>query len=369
MKKMLVLGCTGSIGSQSLDIARHMRDDFKVVGLTAGHDRQALSRLCAEFGCRGSLFADEGTEGLRRLVGSCGADIAVNGIAGAAGLRPSAIVLEAGMDLALANKETVVMAWPLVEALAGRHGGAIIPVDSEHSAVFNLLRQAGKENVAQIVITASGGPFREYSDEQLKAVTVEQALRHPTWSMGRKITIDSATLANKGLEVIEACRLFRMPADRVKVVVHPQSLVHSLVRTRDGMLYAQVSNPDMRRPILGALTWPENRENYLDEFDLSGQEMSFYPPRPESFPMLPLAYRCAEAGNSYPIAFNAANEVAVAAFLDGRCAFTDIPRIVGGCLEADWSAAPDSLGAVLEMDALARNKAEEEFVKLLGGGA
>ncbi len=367
MKKLLVLGCTGSIGSQSLDIARNMKDDFKVVGLTAGHDKEGLEKLCKEFNCPGSLFSDDGIEGIKKLVENCGADIAVNGIAGAAGLRPSSIVLEQGMDLALANKETVVMAWPLIKALAQKHGSAIIPVDSEHSAIFNLIHQSGKENIAQVIITASGGPFREYSDEQLKSVSVEQALQHPTWNMGKKITIDSATLANKGLEVIEACRLFDMPTERVKVVVHPQSLIHSLVRTRDGMLYAQISNPDMRHPILGALSWPENKENYLSEFDLAGQSMTFYPPRLDSFPMLSLAYECAKAGKSYTIAFNAANEFAVAAFLDRKCGFMDIPKIVKGCLDTDWSTEADSLDSVFEIDTQARNIAGKQFVKMKGG--
>ncbi|MBQ9537846.1 MAG: 1-deoxy-D-xylulose-5-phosphate reductoisomerase [Treponema sp.] len=367
MKKILVLGCTGSIGSQTLDIARRMKEDFKVVGLSAGHDSASLERLCGEFSCPGSLFSTDGMDGIRKLVSSCGADIAVNGIAGAAGLEPSAIVLGAGMDLALANKETVVMAWPLISSLAKKNACSIIPVDSEHSAVFNLIDQSGKDNIAQIIITASGGPFRDYTDEQLKAVTVEQALCHPTWNMGKKITIDSATLANKGLEVIEACRLFDMPPDRVKVVVHPQSLVHSLVRTRDGMLYAQISNPDMRHPILGALLWPENRENYLKEFDLAGSTMTFYPPRMDSFPMLSLAYSCAKSGKSYTIAFNAANEVAVAAFLEKKCSFTDIARIVEDTLQEDWSAEAESFDAVNEADKIARNKAASSLVKMAGG--
>lgn len=369
MKKLLVLGCTGSIGSQTLDIARNMKDDFTVVGITAGHRRDELEKLCKEFGCPGSLYEDEGIEGLQKLAESCGADIAVNGIAGAAGLRPSAIVLEAGMNLALANKETVVMAWPLIQALAKKKGRSIIPVDSEHSAVFNLIHQSGKDNISQIVITASGGPFREYTDAQLESVTVEQALHHPTWNMGPKITIDSATLANKGLEVIEACRLFDMPTERVKVVVHPQSLIHSLVRTKDGMLYAQISNPDMRHPILGALTWPVNKENYLAEFDLAGHTMTFYPPRMDSFPMLRLAYSCAKAGKSYTTAFNAANEVAVAAFVARKCSFMDIPRIVGRCLESDWSQEAGSLEDVFEMDAKARNEAESKVVKIAGGSS
>ena len=253
MKKILVLGCTGSIGSQTVDIVRNMKDQFSICGLAVGNNKEKLNSLCKEFNCKGAVFAEDGIEGIRSLVESCDADIAVNGIAGSAGLEPSLIVLENGIDLALANKETVVMAWDLVKSTAEKYNAKIIPVDSEHSAIFNLTQKIGIENISQIVITASGGPFRDFTKEQLENVTVEQALHHPTWNMGKKITIDSATLANKGLEVIEACRLFNQPAKNIKVVVHPQSLVHSLVRTKDGMLYAQISNPDMRHPIFGAL--------------------------------------------------------------------------------------------------------------------
>ena len=235
-------------------------------------------------------------------------------------------------------------------------------MDSEHSAVFNLIHQSRKENIDEIVITASGGPFREYTDEQLKTVSVEQALKHPTWNMGKKITIDSATLANKGLEVIEACRLFDMPAEKVKVVVHPQSLIHSLVRTNDGMLYAQISNPDMRHPIFGALVWPEIAHNYLEPFNLAGHEMTFYPPRFDAFPMLSLAYECAKKNKSYTIAYNAANEIAVAAFIDKKCGFTDIPKIVEKVLEKDWSQEADSLDTIFAIDQKARNIAQELIV-------
>ncbi len=358
-KRILVLGCTGSIGSQTLDIVRNMNSKFEICGLSCFSKKDKLDSLCKEFNCAGTLFCEDGIEGIKKLIKNSGADIAVNGIAGAAGLEPSVLVLENKINLALANKETVVMAWSLIEKLAVQNGVNIIPVDSEHSAVFNLINQCKKENIDEIVITASGGPFRNFSDEELKSVTVEQALHHPTWNMGPKITIDSSTLANKGLEVIEACRLFKLPASKVKVLVHPQSLVHSLVRTNDGMLYAQISNPDMRHPILSALTWPENTNNYLEKFDLFDKEMSFFKPRLNSFPMLKYAYTCAEKNASYTIAFNAANEVAVSAFLNKRCSYMQIAEIVKNTIEMDWSEEPDSLKKVFEADKKARNEASK----------
>ncbi len=367
MKKILVLGCTGSIGSQTLDIIRHQKEDFCVAGLSAGHNEAGLAVLCAEFHCNGTLFARDGIAGIKALIESCGADMAVNGIAGAAGLEPSVLVLQQGMDLALANKETVVMAWPVVKAIAEKHHAHIIPVDSEHSAIFSLIQQCGAANIQELVITASGGPFRTYSDEQLRQVTVAQALQHPTWNMGKKITIDSASLANKGLEVIEATRLFDMPPERVKVVVHPQSLIHSLVRTNDGMLYAQISNPDMRHPIISALSWPKNEQNYLEPFELAGHEMSFYPPRLSSFPLLQYAYDCAAKGACYTIAFNAANEVAVQAFLEKRCSFPSLATIVHETLQGDWSTPADSLEKIWDADAKARNKAASLLVFSSGG--
>ena len=353
-KRVLVLGCTGSIGSQTLDIISHMSDRFSVCGLAAGSSKDKLSLLCKQFNCKGTLFSEDGIDGIKQLVETCGADIAVNGIAGSAGLEPSLIVLQNGIDLALANKETVVMAWPLVQKLATVNNVHIVPVDSEHSAIFNLVQKIGSSNISELIITASGGPFRTYTKEQLSSVTVEQALHHPTWNMGPKITVDSATLANKGLEVIEACRLFNFPASSVKVVVHPQSLVHSLVRTRDGMLYAQISNPDMRHPIFGALVWPEYVSNYLEPFDLAGHEMTFFPPRMDDFPLLSYAFMCAEKGNSYTIAFNAANEIAVHAFLEHTCSFTCISKCVQFVLQNDWSIVPDTLDEVLTQDKKAR---------------
>ena len=363
-KRVLVLGCTGSIGSQTLDIIRNMSRDFEVAGLSVGHNEAKLNELCSEFNCKGTVFSKDGIKGIKNLIESSNADIAVNGIAGSAGLEPSVLVLEHGMDLALANKETVVMAWDLVKKIAEEHNASIIPVDSEHSAIFNLTQKIGSNNLSEIVITASGGPFRTYTKEQLEHVTVEQALNHPTWNMGKKITIDSSTLANKGLEVIEACRLFDFPSSKVKVVVHPQSLIHSLVRTKDGMLYAQISNPDMRHPIYGALVWPEYKENYLEPFDLAGNEMTFYPPRIDDFPLLKMAYECASKGNSYTIAFNAANEVAALAFLDKKIGYMDISRVTQKVLVEDWSMLPDTLKKVYDMDAKARRLAEEAVMSL-----
>ncbi len=358
MKKILVLGCTGSIGRQTIDVVRNMNEDFSICGLVAGHNKTELDALCSEFNCQGVLFSRDGRARIKTLVETCGADIAVNGIAGAAGLEPSIFVLENGIDLALANKESVVMAWDLIKAISKRTNAKILPVDSEHSAIFSLLQQCKNENVSSIIITASGGPFRTFTQEQLKNVNLEQALKHPTWAMGNKITIDSASLANKGLEVIEACRLFSMPTENVKVVVHPQSLVHSLVQTKDGMLYAQISEPDMRHPILTALTWPKIAENYLKKFDLFDCEMNFFAPRYEDFPLLSLAYKCAKEMNSYPIAFNAANEVAVSAFLQKKCSFLQISEIVCAVLQNDWSKKAESLESILDSDKMARIKAE-----------
>ena len=250
------------------------------------------------------------------------------------------------------------MAWHLIKETAEKHGCAIIPVDSEHSAIFNLIHQAGKENVSEIVITASGGPFRTLSSGELENVTVEQALAHPTWKMGKKITVDSATLANKGLEVIEAARLFELPSEKIKVLVHPQSIIHSLVRTNDGMLYAQLSEPDMQHPIFSALTWPENKAGHLQPFDLFDKTLTFFHPRIKDFPMLEYAFEAARNGKSYSIAYNAANEIAVQAFLDKKIGFTAISRIVRTVLDKDWTLLPAGFDDVFAQDEKTRKLAE-----------
>lgn len=359
MKKVLVLGSTGSIGTSTLDIIRNMPEDFKVAGITANSNKAKLNTLASEFNCPFSLTSEEGTDGIQRLIDETKPDIVVNGIAGSAGLLPSKIVLDNKISLALANKETVVMAWPLIKSLANHNSTNIIPVDSEHSAIFCLINQCKKNNIDEIIITASGGPFRNYSKEQLQSVTLQDALKHPTWNMGQKITIDSATLANKGLEVIEATRLFDIDTHHVKVVVHPQSLVHSLVRTNDGMLYAQISDPDMKHPIFQSLVFPENKKNYLKPFNLFDHEMNFYKPRIDDFPMLKYAYDAAQKNGGYTIAFNAANEIAVDAFLKSKINFLDISKVTEKVLSKDFTLTPNDFNDVFEIDNMARSYAKE----------
>jgi 1-deoxy-D-xylulose-5-phosphate reductoisomerase len=358
MKKLLVLGSTGSIGTSTLDIVRGMKDSFSVVGLSANRNAEKLSALSREFTCQSTLTEKDGIAGIERLIEETTPDIVINGIAGSAGLQPSILVLNHGIDLALANKETIVMAAPLVQSLAEKNGCRILPVDSEHSAIFNLTERFGSENIEQIILTASGGPFRQLSKDKLPAVTPADALKHPTWNMGSKITIDSASLANKGLEVIEACCLFHMPPEKIQVVVHPQSLVHSLVRTRDGVLYGQISNPDMKHPILSALCWPDVIPNFIDKFDLFEHTMTFYRPRFEDFPMLQLAYAAAGKKGAYTIAYNAADEIAAEAFLMQKIKFTEIPHITETVLQQDWQREPANLEEILFMHEKAKIAAE-----------
>jgi len=356
-KKILVLGATGSIGSSCIDIIRHNRDLFTIAGLSAHRDRNGLGTLATEFGVKKTVLSGEaGTAALLSLIRETEADIVVNGIAGASGLEPSIAALESGKDLALANKETIVMAGLLIRSLAEKTGKKILPIDSEHSAVFNLINVYGKDSVSEIILTASGGPFRTWDKARLASITTADALNHPTWSMGPKITIDSASLANKGLEVIEACRLFDMSADQVKVVVHPQSLVHSFIRTNDGVLYAQISKPDMRHPILSALTWPEYRPNHLAHLTFDKlSTMQFEPPRYDDFPLLGLAYRAAGLAGGYTIAYNAANEIAVEAFLEGGISFPALAEVTAEVLERDWSREPAGFEEVFAIDREARD--------------
>ena len=362
MKRILVLGCTGSIGTNTLDIVNNMSSDFCVCGLQAHSNKDKLAKLAADYNCPSLLTCeDNSAEAFQKLIDESKPDIVVNGIAGAAGLIPSKVVLENGIDLALANKETIVMAGPLIKDLAHNKGARLLPVDSEHSAIFNLTQRIGMQNISKIVITASGGPFRTYTKEQLENVTLEQALKHPTWNMGKKITIDSSTLANKGLEVIEAAFLFDVTADQIEVVVHPQSLIHSLVRTNDGELYAQISEPDMKHPILCALNWPDNKACYMETFDLFDKEMTFYKPRMDDFPLLSYAFECVKQGKCYPIVFNAANEVAVNAFIDKKINYSTISRIVRTVLDYDWNTNLDSFETVYEADKKARSLAMEQL--------
>jgi 1-deoxy-D-xylulose-5-phosphate reductoisomerase len=348
-KRVAVLGATGSIGKQTQDILRQQKDRFEPVLFTAHTNIEELLSLKKEFpGARIALSDDEaafdgtafpsaaggevvnylGKQGLLDAIAAARADIAVNGITGAAGLLPSEAVLNAGSDLALANKETIVMAGHLIFALAQKNNARIIPVDSEHAALLKLIEAHGKDNVSEIILTASGGPFRDYSMEKLKAVTPREALAHPTWNMGPKITIDSATLANKGLEVIEAAVYFSFPPDKISVVIHPQSIVHSMVRLCDGAVYAQMSKPDMRLAIHSALTWPGTERSSFGALSFDSLALNFEKPDFERFPMLALAYKTLKGSPLLPVLYNAANEAAVEAFFKGKIGFLDIPRIV-----------------------------------------
>lgn len=365
-KKVLVLGATGSIGSSAIDILKAYPDRYELTGITAHTDAVALQRIKKDFpNCATCLSSISGKKSFLDFIEKSDADIVINGIAGASGLLPSRAALESGKHLALANKETIVMAGPLIRKLAKERGVHILPVDSEHSAVFSLIQAHGAERIKEIILTASGGPFRNYSREELDNVQLSDALNHPTWSMGPKITIDSASLANKGLEVIEACRLFDVPAERVKVVIHPQSLVHSLVRTTDGVLYAQMSPPDMRHPIALALSWPDCLPGNLKELDFSqAVSMDFLPPRHDAFPLLGMAYRAAALSGGYTIAFNAANEIAVEAFIQKKISFTAIAQVTARVMERDWTKEPDSFEEILEIDGCARNYASGEIRSL-----
>jgi 1-deoxy-D-xylulose-5-phosphate reductoisomerase len=369
----MVLGCTGSIGKSTLDVARSLPEDFRVVGLACGRNAEELAAQAREFkpeavavaGLDEMPTATRGLEGRGvrlftgaqaavRMVEEIDADIVVNGISGASGLLPSFAALRSAKDLALANKESMVMAGPLLLAEAQSRGRRILPVDSEHAALFSLLSRLQAAEVAELIITASGGAFRDFSAVELAHVRFRDALRHPTWKMGAKITVDSASMANKGLEVIEAHRLFGIDTARIKVLIHPESRVHSLVRTVDGTLHAEISTPDMRTPIQNALTYPRVRGGAVDWLELAGGCLSFCRVDTDRFRMLGLAYRAATASPAHPIVFNAANELAVEWFMKDTLSFAAIPDVVEDALAREWTAPCDSVGEVLAVDAETR---------------
>ena len=369
-KKVAVLGATGSIGKSTLDVLRNRKELFEPVLFSAHSDSEELLKLKEEF--PGALTAKtqeelpsppgidfQGKQGLLNAIAAAGADITVNGISGAAGLLPSRAVLNAGSDLALANKETAVMAGRLIFALAAEKNVRILPVDSEHTALLKLLEAHGRDNTREIILTASGGPFRNYSMEMLNRVSAREALAHPTWNMGPKITVDSATLANKGLEVIEAAVYFGFPPEKIKVVVHPQSILHSMIRLNDGAVYAQMSKPDMRLVIHDALTWPETVYSPFGVLDFDSLSLDFEKPDFERFPMLALAYDALRGGPSLPAVYNAANEIAVEAFFREKIGFLEIPRIVEYVLSESRSQESETIETVLEQDKKARELAEK----------
>jgi len=371
VSSLVVLGATGSIGLQTLDVADRL--GWEVAGLAARRagdqlaqladrypdapvvavapDPEGHDRFCRKFGRRYS----RGKPSLLEMARQTGS-IVVNGVVGSAGLEASIAALEAGNRLALANKESLVVGGELVMEAARQ--GELIPVDSEHSALYQCLVGEQLPEVSRLVLTASGGPFRGRSREDLARVGVAEALDHPTWSMGPRITIDSATLVNKGLEVIEAHYLFGLGFEKVAVIVHPQSIVHSLVEFVDGSFKAHLGVTDMRIPIQYALTYPERAPLELPDFDLARTDLTFEEVDREVFPALDLAYEAGRQGGTFPAAFNAADEVAVAAFLEGRIAFLDIPAVISEVLENHPSIKASSVEAVIEADRIARRAAE-----------
>ncbi len=375
MKRLLILGSTGSIGTQALDVVERAPEEFELAGLSAGRQWEPLLAQARRHGIRRVAITDldaaaraqeagtdievlAGPEGLVRLVGESGADLVLNAIVGSAGLGPTIVALAEGIDLALANKESLVVGGELVNALAEATGARIIPVDSEHSALHQLVAGERPGSVERLVLTASGGPFRGRSRAQLERVTVAEALAHPTWAMGGKISIDSATLMNKGLEVIEAHLLFGTPYDRIDVVVHPQSLIHALVTLCDGAALAHLGHPDMRVPIAYALHHPERVDVPVRPLDLAEiGSLTFERPDVDAFPCLRLAREAAEAAGTAPCILNAANEVAVQAFLDGDLPFTGIPDVIERALDGVEARPVGHFSDLYRADAAAREHA------------
>jgi 1-deoxy-D-xylulose-5-phosphate reductoisomerase len=338
-------------------------EGFQPVLLHAASNAAGLSAMAAQYPGALAILADGADARLLDALSLCGADVVVNGIAGAAGLRPTLAAVRAGLNTALANKESIVMAGSLVLSAAKAAGAAVIPVDSEHSAIHSLLCAHKSEAPCELLLTASGGPFRTYTRAQLEAVTPAQALAHPTWKMGPKISVDSATMANKGLEVIEASLLFGFPADTIKVIIHPQSVVHSMIRVASGAVYAQLSRPDMRLAIANALSWPAPPAVPFGVLDWQALSLDFELCEPGRFPMLDAARDAAMRGGLYPAAFNAANEVAVSAFLRSRIRFVDIYDVTARTMCKDFEGDAHTLDAIFDADAKARALAAEYIVR------
>ena len=371
MKKISILGSTGSIGTQALDVIAHNQDKFKVTALSCAKSLPLLCRQIEEFSPEAVAVKDEtdakeladkykdlevfwGAEGLKTIASMESCDMVLNSLMGMKGLEPTMAAIESGKDIAFANKETLVAGGQLVMDAVKKHGVAMLPVDSEHSAIFQSLQGNQDNEIRRILLTASGGPFRGYSLEQLEQVSLEQALNHPNWSMGSKITIDSATMMNKGLEVIEARWLFDVPLEKIQVVVHPQSILHSAVEYMDSSVIGQMGNPDMRIPIAYAFSYPERMDlsdvtQPLDLFSLK-EGMSFYPADRSVFKTIDLAYEACREGGSCPVVLNGANEVLVDLFLHGKIRFIDIQNFLIQMMEAHQTKRNLDLETILEED-------------------
>lgn len=379
-RTIALLGSTGSIGQAVLDVARQHPGEIRVSVLAAHSNIDLLAKQVAEFKPEHVGIADESKASeLRERITSSNAtlavgetdiaalakldavDIVVNAIVGAAGLHVSLTAAKAGKQLALANKESLVAGGPLFPPLLKKYGGTILPIDSEHSAIWQCLTSGKPDEIKRIILTASGGPFRALPREQFETITIEMALNHPTWKMGKKITIDSATLVNKGLEVIEACMLFSLPPEKISVLIHPQSIIHSMVEFVDSSMIAQLSSPDMRLPIQYALFWPQRKRSDYGQLDLETlRSLTFGQPDYEKFPALALAFEAARSGGTAPAVYNAANEVAVAAFLEGAISFTRIADIVKMAVDEVPLVSEPSLNDILDADRQARQIAQQK---------
>ena len=378
MKRTLsILGATGSIGGSTLDLIERHPDKFEVVALTAASRVAELADAARRTGARFAVIDDPAllSELEQRLAGTkccaatgrdalieaaTSADLIMAAIVGCAGLKPVMAAVEAGKTVALANKEALVTAGDLMIDSAKRNGATILPVDSEHNAIFQCLAGSSSKEVARLILTASGGPFRDRSLAEMRAMSPERAVAHPNWTMGAKISVDSATMMNKGLELIEAHHLFALPSDCIDILVHPQSVIHSMVEYIDGSVLAQLGSPDMRIPIAHALAWPERIDSGAATLDLTRiATLTFEAPDPDRFPALRLARAALEAGGAAPTILNAANEIAVAAFLDHRIGFGDIASLVEMALERTDARAPRSIAEVIDIDERARHTARQ----------
>ena len=377
-RTITILGATGSVGASTIDLIRRERDKWRVVALTANCQAQELAKLAREFGAELAVVADaaclpdlraalegsgiEALGGAEALLEAAArpADLTLAAIVGCAGLAPTMAAIEQGNSVALANKEALVSAGDVMTAAVAKHGATLLPVDSEHNAIFQCLAGNSYDHVRSITLTASGGPFRDWTLEQLAAATPAQAVKHPNWDMGAKISVDSATMFNKGLELIEAHHLFPVGLDKLRIVVHPQSVIHSMVEYRDGSTLAQLGPPDMRVPIASCLAWPSRMDTHCAPLDLAALgELTFRAPDEDRFPATRLCRLAAEAGGAAPAVLNAGNEIAVAAFLAGHLPFTRISVMVEELLGRYAPAAPAALGDVIAIDAEARDRARQ----------
>ena len=380
MKRLTIIGSTGSIGQNTLRVVEHLSHRFQIFALAANSAARQLAEQAAEFHPAVVAIGDAGRvdefrqrcrelkvsipeivtgeSGLRKITSAADVDIVVSAAVGAAGIQPTYTAVASGKTVALANKEAMVIAGELLRKTAASTGARIIPVDSEHSALDQCLRSGQRAEVRRLILTASGGPFRDTPHDRFSSITPEEALKHPTWKMGKRITVDSATLMNKGLEVIEARWLFDIPAEKIDIMVHPQSLMHSMVEFVDGSVVGQLGTADMRQPIQYALTYPERLSSPVPPLDWNlVSRLDFMQPDRRKFPCISLAYRAIEAGGTAPAVLNAADEIAVEAFLNRKISFSDIPKLIAGTLEAHKPNKADRLETIIEADTWARKYA------------